>query len=378
MKSLNRKTEKNRKVAIVHDALCVAGGAERVVLWMSEAYPEAPIYTSVYLPDQTFPEFKGKEIYTLPFSNLIKNEKQFKLLFPLWLMEFQKWDFANYDTVLSSSTYLAKYIHPTKGVRHKAYIYAPFRFLWKPESYTSDSIPTNRWTTTILRKLLPVFRNWDIQATRKIPDVATSCQNMSREIKRIYNKPSVVIYPPISIKDYPLSSAQGEYFLTVSRLISHKKIDLAIEACNRLKKKLIVVGDGPEMDRLTRLAGDTVKFTGRVSDQKIKQLYQNSLALIFPSHEDYGLVPLEAQACGKPVIAFGQGGVLETIKEGETGLFFSEQTVDSLEKAINNFRVDDFSPQIIREWANRFNVEKFISDLRQFIGRKILDEDTIS
>lgn len=358
---------KKKKVAIVHDALCVSGGAERVVLWMSEAYPEAPIYTSVYLADQTFPEFKGKEIHTLPFSRLIKTERQFKLLLPLWLLEIQNWKFREYETVLSSSTYLAKYIHPGKEVKHRAYVYAPFRFLWKPETYSADSVPTSGWMTWLIKIFLPVLRRWDKQATRKIPSIATSCQNMVREIEKNYHMRSVVIFPPISVKDYPVASSYGDYFLTVSRLISHKRVDVAIDACNRLKQKLIVVGDGPERESLAQRAGDSIQFVGRIPDDELRQLYVHAKALIFPSHEDYGIVPLESQACGVPVIALGKGGALETIKEGETGVFFNEQTADSLLEAIKAFETKTFSPDKIRAWAGNFDRENFIKELKRFV-----------
>ena len=257
------------RIAIIHDALCVAGGAERVLLWMSKAYPDAPIYTSVYLPDQTFPEFKQKNIHTLPFSKLTKSEKQFKLLYPLWFLEQIQEKFRGFDTVLTSSTYLAKYIQPANGVNHKAYIYAPFRFLWKPDSYTPESIPTSKWATAIAKKMFPILKKWDQRITSRIPSIATSCLNMVNEIERVYQKPSVVIYPPIPIQTFPFSSSHGDYFLTVSRLISHKRVDIAILACNRLKKKLIVVGDGPEMNRLKELSEDTIYFAGKVTDDEI-------------------------------------------------------------------------------------------------------------
>lgn len=357
----------SRKIAIVHDALCVSGGAERVALWMSEVFPDAPIFTSVYLPDQTFPEFKQKEIHTLPFSRFVKNEKQFKLLYPLWIMEQFQEKFQDYDTVLTSSTYLAKYIHPAKGVNHKAYIYAPFRFLWKPESYTQDSVPTSSLATNFIKLFLPLLRKWDLQTTSKISSIATSCKNMEAEIERVYHKPATVIYPPVPVDKFPLSNSKGDYFLTVSRLISHKRVDIAIAACNRLKEKLIVVGDGPELEKLKQISGDSIHFAGKVTDEELKQLYVNSKGLIFPSHEDFGIAPIEAQACGVPVIAYGKGGALETIKDGETGLFFSDQTTDSLEKTMTVFSSQDFSPKNIRNWVTKFDVPQFNLALKQFV-----------
>lgn len=364
----NTGKPKSGKIAIVHDALCVSGGAERVALWMSNAYPDAPIYTSVYLPEQTFPEFKQKNIHTLPFSKFVKSEKQFKLLYPLWLLELQHIDFSDFDVVLSSSTYLAKYIHPAKSVKHKAYIYAPFRFLWKPESYTQESIPTSSLATSFIKLFLPLLRKWDLQTTAQIASIATSCKNMEAEINKVYHKPATVIYPPVPIQEFPITDGKGDYFLTVSRLISHKRVDIAIGACNQLKEKLIVVGDGPELDNLKQMAGDTIHFAGKVTDDVLKQLYVNSRGLIFPSHEDFGLTPVEAQACGVPVIAYGKGGALETIVEGETGLFFSEQTTESLTNTLTAFSNYYFSPEKIRNWITKFDVSHFNSDLRQFIG----------
>jgi glycosyltransferase involved in cell wall biosynthesis len=355
------------RVAIVHDALCVYGGAERLAFWMAKAFPEAPIFTSVYLPDQTFQEFRGMDIRTLPFANHITSEEQFKSLLPLWFHLLRRLRFKEFDVVLSSSTYLAKYVHPAKGVLHKSYIHAPFRLLWKPESYTLDSIPNPCLFRPILKVTSPFLRNLDRRLTRQIPQIATSCSNMAREIQNIYGRNSVAIHPPINITEFPLATTDGDYYLSVSRLIFHKRVDLTVQACTQLHKKLIVVGDGLERKNLERLAGDTVRFVGRVSDDELKRLYLNSKALIFPGEEDYGITPLEAQACGRPVIAFGRGGVLETVWNGRTGLYFMEQTIESLKKCIRDFEDMNFQAQKIREWAKQFDAEGFIKAIREFV-----------
>ena len=355
------------RVAIVHDALCTAGGAERVVLWMTKAFPDAPIFTSAYLPNCTFNEFRQLDVRTLPHTKRITSEKQFKSWLPLWFFLIRQLDFRNYDVVLSSSTYLAKYIRPPRNVTHKAYIHAPFRLLWKPESYTSDSIPSPIIFKPILSLALPILRKLDQKFTQQIPAIATSCNNVAEEIWRIYHRASTVIHPPVSVDDYPLATSPGEYYLSVSRLISHKRVDLAIQACTRMKKKLIVVGDGPERKNLEKLAGETIRFVGRVNDEQLKTLYLDSKALLFPSHEDYGIVPLEAQACGRPVIAYGKGGALETVSEGKSGVFFSEQSVDSLVASMLDFEKMKFRPHQIRKWVDQFDVKYFISELRNFI-----------
>ena len=355
------------RVAIVHDALCVRGGAERVALWMARAFPDAPIYTSVYLPDQTFPEYKSLDVRALPFAGSIRNETQFKLLYPLWFLELPGIDFSEFDVVLSSSTYLAKFIRPASGVRHAAYIYAPFRLLWKPEAYREGSLPASGVFERLVRSMVPLLRRWDQARTRAIPSIATTCKHMAEQIMRDYGRAASVIYPPVEIPDVSQPQAREDYFLCVGRLTSHKRVDLAVEACSRLGKRLIVVGDGPEREHLQRLAGPSVEFLGRVSDEALQQLYLKAAALIFPSHEDYGLVPLEAQAHGVPVIAFGQGGVLETVKDGVSGIFFSTQDVDSISGCLQSFDARRFPSGQIRDWARRFDAEGFINSLQDFV-----------
>jgi glycosyltransferase involved in cell wall biosynthesis len=238
--------------------------------------------------------------------------------------------------------------------------------LWKPESYTYDSIPSPIIFKPILSLALPILRKLDQKFTQQIPTIATSCNNVAKEIKEIYHRNSTVIHPPVSVNDYPLATNPGEYYLSVSRLISHKRVDLAVQACTQMKKKLIVVGDGPERKNLEKLAGETIRFVGRVDDEQLKTLYLGSKALLFPSHEDYGIVPLEAQACGRPVIAYGKGGALETVSEGKSGVFFNEQSVDSLIASILDFEKMKFRPHQIRKWVDQFDVKYFISELRNF------------
>ena len=355
------------RIAIVHDALCVSGGAERLVLWMAKAFPGAPIYTSVYLPLKTFKEYQDLDVRALPLSGIIRSERQFKLSYPLWLSLLQRLRFTEYDVVLSSSTYLAKFIRPARGVRHVCYLYAPFRLLWKPDSYTAGSLPTPGAAEGLVKKVTPRLRDWDLRRTREIPRLATSCGNMANEIRKVYGRDAVVIYPPVEVPPQPLSSNREDYYLSVSRLISHKRVDLVVEACTRLNKQLVVVGDGPERQRLEALAGKTVHFAGRVTDEQLAALYRGAKALVFPSYEDYGIVPLEAQAWGVPVLALGRGGSLETVQAGKTGIFFDEQRVESVIDAIHQFESMKFDENDIRAWVGKFNPASFIDGIRQFV-----------
>jgi glycosyltransferase involved in cell wall biosynthesis len=356
------------RIVIVHDALCVSGGAERLVLWMAKAFPGAPIYTSVYLPAGTFPEYRQLDVRTLPFSRFIRSEKQFKLLYPLWLYLIQRLDFSDFDVVLSSSTYLAKFITPAQGVKHACYLYAPFRLLWKPDSYSAESLPTPKAASGLVKWIVPLLRKWDLRRTRTIPRLATSCRNMADEIQKVYGRTSTILYPPVELPAEVPAREGMDYYLSVSRLISHKRVDLAVKACAQTERKLVVVGDGPERAKLDQMAGDGISFAGRVSDEQLRALYRGAKGLIFPSYEDYGIVPLEAQAWEVPVIAYGKGGSLETVQEGVSGIFFDRQEVDSLVDALNRFEAASFDPQQIRSWVSRFDVEGFVRGLQEFVA----------
>ncbi|MFC2064828.1 glycosyltransferase [Chloroflexota bacterium] len=355
------------KIAILHDALCVTGGAEKLVLWMKKAFPQAPIFTSVYLPGSTFPEYRKLDIRTLPFSKLVKTDTQMKLLYPLWYLGYKLLDLSEFDVVLSSSTYLAKFISPPSHVRHLSYINAPFRLLWKPESYTQNNRSNLRFLAGMMKPLIPTIRKLDRAQTRKITKIAANSRNMAKALKDAYQMQATVIYPPVDLKEFSLSNEKGKYYLSVSRLVSHKRVDIAVEACTKLARDLVVVGEGPEMVDLKKKAGQTIRFVGKVHNDELSSFYENALALLFCSEEDFGIVPLEAQASGVPVIAFGKGGALETVKDGETGLFFPEQTTDAMLDAINKFESMSFNKKSIRKWMENFSGDKFIAGIREFV-----------
>jgi len=361
-------TDSGKGVAIVHDALCVSGGAERVALYLAKAFPGAPIYTSVYLPEKTFPEFKSLDVRTLPFSNLAKSERGFKVLWPLWYKLIQKMNLSQFDTVISNSTYLAKYIRVPESMRHVAYIQAPFRWLWKPNSYTEESLPLRGLPMAAAKGLVPRLQKMDVERTREIPTILANSRNMAAEIERVYDRKAEVLYPPVTMEEVPLQKEKSETYLTVSRLISHKRVDIAVEACSRMGRKLIVVGDGPEKAKLQQLGGSSVEFSGRVSDEELKQLYGSARALLFCSEEDLGLTPVEAQAAGTPVIAYGKGGALETIQDGVGGLFFEKQNPESLMEALKVFESCSWNAAEIRESVRKFDEGQFLMRIQQIVA----------
>jgi len=350
---------KHIRIAILHDALVVPGGSERVALKISDLFPEAPIFTSVYLPENTFPEFKLRNIHTLPFSKLVKKERQFKNLYPLWLAELAFLDLSKFDLVISSSNYLAKFIRLPAQTTHICYLHNPIRFLWNSQVYSKESLPLGTISQPVIKALLPHLQRYDIRKTQEIGHLVTNSKNISSQIERIYHRQAEVIYPPVDVNSYSISSTPGDYYLYAGRLISHERADIVINACKKLNRKLIIAGDGLEREKLQALAGPDVVFTGRVTDQEMRHLYAKCRALLFPSDEDFGLIPVEAQACGRPVIAYRSGGALETIIDGETGLLFDKQNESSLIEAIQQFEKMNFNPERSRENAMIFDTSVF-------------------
>jgi len=288
-------------------------------------------------------------------------------MLPLWLLGFRHLDLRDYDVVLSSTTFAAKHIRPPRGVRHVSYCYAPFRLLWKPAAYEPSSLPVGAVTRGAIDLARPMLRAWDRAAMDRVSAIATTCRNMARAIAECYDRTAEVIYAPVRLSDYRVGMGTGEYYLTVSRLVSHKRVDLAVRACRQLGRRLVVVGDGPELDGLRALGGEHVTFAGLVDKESLVDLYAGCRALLFCSEEDYGLAPIEAQASGRPVIAYGAGGALETVSDGQSGIFFGEQTTDSLVAAMLRFERQSFDPVRVRNSVARFDVEPFTRHVRNFV-----------
>ena len=361
------------RVAIVHDALINAGGAERVATFLCEAFPEAPCFTSVYLPDKTYTEFCRRQIRVLPGARWATTEDRAKRMLPVWLAGFHRLDLRDFDVVLSSTTFAAKYVRAPKGVRHLSYCYAPFRLLWKPEVYEPSSIPAGPVTRLAFDVARPMLKVWDRAAMHDVSAIATTCRNMVRAIAECYQRQARVIYAPVRLSEYRLAEEPGEYYLTVSRLVSHKRVDLAVKACRQLGRRLIVVGDGPELPKLQALADDHVTFTGFIDKPTLLRLFAGCRALLFCSEDDYGLVPIEAQASGRPVIAYQAGGALETVIDGQNGIFFYAQAPGSLIDAMQRFEKATFDPQAVRQSVERFDVEPFKQAIREFAFTAGLD-----
>jgi len=359
----------NKKIAVVHDYLTQRGGAERVVIAIMKTFPDADLFTSVYEPKGTFPFFKDLKINTTFLQKIYLSPLGHRTYLPLYPVAFKTLDLKGYDLIISSSSAFAKCIKKKESL-HIAYIHTPPRFLYFEEQY----LEKERFSfikKIYLRAFLNYLKNEDTNGARNADIIIANCRNTQKKIKRIYGRDSEIIYPPIEVDNFRLAKKTEDFYLVVSRLLPHKKIDIAISAFNRLKKKLVIAGGGPAYKQLRKISSTCIEFCGVLDDEDLKELYSTCSALIFPQEEDFGIAPLECMASGRPVIAFGKGGVLETVIPDETGIFFYEQTPDAIIEAVRKFEKMNFEPEKIREQAKRFDIKVFQEKMKEIVFRAI-------
>lgn len=348
------------RIAFVHEYLNQFGGAERLLQVLCALFPEAPIFTILYDEDATGGVFAGRDIQTSflqRFPLARKHHRLFSLLMPLAVEQF---DFSGFDLVISVSTSFAKGIITKSRTKHICYCLTPPRFLWDESQQFVKQIDYPGFLKAVIPTFLTYLRIWDKEASFRVDEFWTISNFINERLSKYYGRPaSAVIYPPVNTAKFHVSGRNGDYFFMVGRLVSYKRFDLAIRVFNRLGLPLKIAGAGPETGRLEKLAGKNVEFLGLVSDERLAELYADAKACIFPQAEDFGIVPLEAMASGRPVIAFRGGGAAETVLENETGIFFDEQTEESLTEAVKNFRAENFEPAVCRARAEEFDVKIF-------------------
>ncbi|MGB3241614.1 MAG: glycosyltransferase [Candidatus Omnitrophota bacterium] len=357
------------KVAIVHDWLTGMRGGEKCLEVFCELYPDATLFTLVHNKGSVSPVIENMDIRTSflqKFPGVSENYRSFLPFFPAAAESF---DLSGYDLVLSSSHCAAKGVKSPPGALHVCYCYTPMRYAWTFfDEYFSGENPVKRWMISMVINRL---KRWDIASNKRIDYFIAISDNVKNRIAQIYDREADVIYPPAEV--YPEEGQEGDrgYYLIVSALVPYKRVDIAVKAFNETGKPLVIIGKGTDLERLKEISNGNITFRGWVSDRELQGYYAGCSALVFPGVEDFGIVPVEAQAHGKPVIAYAKGGALETVNNA-TGVFFNEQTVPAINSAIETFEKNKsaFNPEKIRQNAQRFNRDRFKREIKDYVETK--------
>jgi glycosyltransferase involved in cell wall biosynthesis len=363
------------KIALVHDWLNTKfGGAEEVLVQAAAIFPDAPIYTLVYNPTIASERLPASRIRTSSLQRLPGWLKQRpRYLLPLIPSAIEQFDFSEYDVVISFSAAWSKGIITGPETLHICYCHTPMRFVWDYWPRYIDEQRVGAIRKAAIHVLTSRLRLWDYYSSARVDRWIANSQTTADRIQKYYRQSAdAIIYPGAEIGDMrPVDSSEKDsYMVTLGSLTPYKKIDMAIKACNRLKQRLIVIGDGSDRARLEELAGPTIEFVGRVASDRRNDIVARAQALIFPNEEDFGIVPVEAMACGTPVIAYGRGGLTETVKDGVTGRFFDQPTVESLVDALRHFRASDYQTSKLVSRAGEFSTGRFQKQLQDYVEQR--------
>ena len=354
------------RVAVVHDYFVQMGGAERVAEVMYNMVPGATLVTTVGLRKSMPVSLRKVPFQASWMQQLPAIDKLYRLYFLLYPLAVASLELDDFDVVLSSSSGYAKGVRTSRDAVHVCYCHTPMRWVWNYDSYAArESFGVAQ------RVLLPLLVNglkrWDMGASRQPDHFIANSRSVAERIHKAYGRHCEIIYPPIEVDRFTPVDNPDDYYLILSRLISYKRLDLAVAACTRLNRRLIVIGSGPDKRSLEAVAGPTVEFMGRLSDSEVNHYMAHCRALLFPGEEDFGMTPLEAASAGRPTIAFGAGGALETIVEGKSGVFFPEQTVESVMDAILRFEAQSWDSKKLRAHAEEFDVQTFQRRFLRFL-----------
>jgi glycosyltransferase involved in cell wall biosynthesis len=365
---------KTPKVAIVHDWLTVSGGAEKVCRELINIYPDADVFSLVdFLSDAHRKEIlNGKKSTTSVIQRFPFSKSKYRYYLPLFPYAIEQLQLEQYDLVISSSYAVAKGVITRADQLHVCYCHSPMRYLW---DLYFNYVPKVKWTNfpyaILMRFFISRLRIWDVVSSNRVDHFVANSKNVAARIQKIYRRTAAVVYPPLDTEQFNLTTEKKSHYITASRLVPYKRVDLMIEVFKELpNQQLLVLGDGPERKRLKQLAGNAknVEILGYVSRAKHQELVGQARAFINASFEDFGIAPLEAQACGTPVVAFARGGILETTIEGQTAVYFHQQTAASLKAAIERFEQTQLlSPEAIRQFALQFNNQRFRTEMAAMI-----------
>lgn len=371
------------KKALIHDILVQNGGAEKCLESFTNIWEDFDIYSLVdYLSKEDRERMlKGKQAKTSFIQNLPFSKKLFRHYFAFYPFAIEQFDFSEYDVIISSSFSVCKGILTRPDQIHISYVHSPVRYAWDLyHQYLKEANLQKGLKSIPIKWMLHYLRNWDAGTANRPDYYIANSKYVAKRIKKLYNKDSLVIYPPVNCSVFTLGDTTADYYFTSSRMVSYKKISLIVEAFSKMpEKKLIVGGNGPEFEKIKKIATSNIQILGFVEPKKLLSLMQSAKAFVFAAEEDFGIVPIEAQACGVPVIAYGKGGVLETIvgtfateqniKEGDTGVFFEKQTAESLINAVLYFEknIEKFNKETIRNQALKFDTKRFEVEIKETI-----------
>lgn len=357
------------KIALVHDWMNQIGGAEDVLEALVALYPDAPIYTSLYAPDRMPASWRDWDIRTSFIDRLPMARRRQQLYFPLYPLAFEQFDFSEFDVVLSNKSGFCHGIITGAHTLHICYCLTPTRYVWRYHQYAAQE-KLGRLTRLLLQPFLTQLRMWDRLAADRVDHFIAISEEVRRRIDKIYRREAAIIHPPIDTSRFEPGSKLEDYYLLVARLVPYRRIDLLVQAFNKMDRPLMIAGRGRDEERLKELAGPNITFLGYVPDAEIPDLMARCRAFVFPGEEDFGIAPLQAMAAGRPVIAYAAGGALETVVQG-TGRLFAEQSVDAIIEAVEGYDADQVDSGFIRAHAQQFDVNLFERRLSQFVERKV-------
>ncbi|MGY3082534.1 glycosyltransferase family 4 protein [Pseudomonas fragi] len=362
------------RIAIVHDWLTTYAGAERVLEQLLILYPEADLFSVCdFVPDSQRAFMGDRKPTTTFIQNLPFARKKYRNYLPFMPLAIEQLDLAKYDLIISSSHAVAKGVLVGPDQLHICYCHSPIRYAWDMQSqYLAEADMHKGFKGWVARYLLFKTRNWDSRSASGVDFFISNSDYIGRRIEKIYRRKSTTIYPNVAVHDFPLHEIKDDFYLTASRMVPYKKMDLIVRAfADMPDKKLIVIGDGPQFDKVKQAATPNITIMGYQPFNVLRDHMQRAKAFVFAAEEDFGIIPVEAQACGTPVIAFGKGGALETVVDGKTGVLFHEQTEPAIQSAVKRFESEfNFSPQTIRQHAESFSTERFITEFKAFVEEK--------
>ena len=365
------------RIAIIHDWLTTYAGAERVLEQLLILYPDADIYSICdFVPESQRGFLGGRKPITTFIQNLPWANKKYRNYLPLMPLAIEQLDLSKYDIIISSSHAVAKGVLVGPDQLHICYCHSPIRYAWDMQSqYLAEADIQNGLKGWLARYLLFKTRNRDSRSANGVDHFISNSDYIGRRIKKVYRRDSTTIYPNVAVHEFALQEAKEDFYFTASRMVPYKKMDLIVRAFAGMPdKKLIVIGDGPQFDKVKQAATPNITILGYQPFNVLRDHMQRAKAFVFAAEEDFGIIPVEAQACGTPVIAFGKGGALETVIDGKTGVLFHEQTEAAIRNAVTQFETQfNFEPRNIRQHAESFSTERFNSQFKAFVDEKSAD-----